>query len=576
MDYKLISPIKYPSAIQTIFFNRGFDVNDIERYVHPTEDEEFDPERLDNCIEGVKLLIKHINNNSKVFLQVDSDCDGFTSSAILINYLNCLFPHFAQSNITYRLHEGKQHGIILDTIPEGTQLVIIPDAGSNQFEEHAALRERGIDVLVIDHHESEKVSEDAVIINNQLCDYPNKTLSGAGVVYKFCQSIDRLLGRRYSELFLDLAALGMVADVMDLREFETRYLVSKGFKNVRNPLFVALSERNSYSMNDTINPMTVAFYIAPYINAICRSGTIEEKTCVFESMLEFKANEKVPSTKRGEVGRTELRVLQAVRYMTNVKSRQKKMRDAGYEAIESLIEENNLLDNKILVACLPKDVKVESTLRGLIANQLMSKYQRPVLVLSEMKDSWEGSGRNYDKMATFTEFKDFVARCPGVMYAEGHQGAFGCGITKKDYNDFIDYSNAALKDIDFSPCYGVDFIFQGNNVSKYDILEIGNLADLWGKGLDEPYVALENVPFTKDDIQLLSPDRRPTLKLTHPNGIEFVKFGIDPAVYEELKKHSRISMNIVGRCSVNMFGGAATGQILIEDYEVIQAVDYDF
>ena len=113
----------------------------------------------------------------------------------------------------------------------------------------------------------------------------------------------------------------MVADVMDLREFETRYLVSKGFKNVRNPLFVALSERNSYSMNDTINPMTVAFYIAPYINAICRSGTIEEKTCVFESMLEFKANEKVPSTKRGEVGRTELRVLQAVRYMTNVKSR---------------------------------------------------------------------------------------------------------------------------------------------------------------------------------------------------------------------------------------------------------------
>ena len=60
--------------------------------------------------------------------------------------------------------------------------------------------------------------------------------------------------------------------------------------------------------------------------------------------------------------------------MTNVKSRQKKMRDTGYEAIENLIEENNLLENKILVACLPKDIKVESTLRGLIANQLMSKY----------------------------------------------------------------------------------------------------------------------------------------------------------------------------------------------------------
>lgn len=53
------------------------------------------------------MLLKHIKNNDKIFIQVDSDCDGFTSSAILINYLNCLFPHFVQTNITYRLHEGK-------------------------------------------------------------------------------------------------------------------------------------------------------------------------------------------------------------------------------------------------------------------------------------------------------------------------------------------------------------------------------------------------------------------------------------------------------------------------------------
>ena len=161
--------------------------------------------------------MKHIKNNDKIFIQVDSDCDGFTSSAILINYLNCLFPHFVQTNISYRLHEGKQHGVILDTVPEGTKLVIIPDAGSNQFEEHAALRDRGIDVLVIDHHEAEKYSDNALIVNNQMCEYPNKTLSGAGVVYKFCSNIDMLMNTHYAELFLDLVGLGIVADVMDLR-----------------------------------------------------------------------------------------------------------------------------------------------------------------------------------------------------------------------------------------------------------------------------------------------------------------------------------------------------------------------
>jgi len=66
-------------------------------------------------------------------------------------------------------------------------LVIVPDAGSNDYEQHQVLRERGVDVLVIDHHEADKVSEDACVINNQLsAHYANKTLSGVGVVYKFC------------------------------------------------------------------------------------------------------------------------------------------------------------------------------------------------------------------------------------------------------------------------------------------------------------------------------------------------------------------------------------------------------
>jgi single-stranded DNA-specific DHH superfamily exonuclease len=88
---------------------------------------------------------------------------------------------------------------------------------------------------------------------------------------------------------LDLVALGLCADMMSMTSIETKHLVNKGFEHVTNPFFYCLAEKNAYSMKNKINHTSVAFYIAPYVNAICRSGTIEEKMIVFESMLTYKA-----------------------------------------------------------------------------------------------------------------------------------------------------------------------------------------------------------------------------------------------------------------------------------------------
>jgi len=86
---------------------------------------------------------------------------------LFINYLNKLFPHFAQSNIIYKAHTGKEHGILTkDRVPDGVKLVVAIDSSSNEYEVHKELAESGIDVLVIDHHEADKVSEYACIINN--------------------------------------------------------------------------------------------------------------------------------------------------------------------------------------------------------------------------------------------------------------------------------------------------------------------------------------------------------------------------------------------------------------------------
>ena len=112
---------------------------------------------------GFKMLATAINGNKIILIWVDSDADGYTSAASLVNYLHNLFPVFTENNIIFKFHKGKEHGIIADEIPDSVGLVIAPDSSSNDYEEHKKLKERGIDVLVIDHHEAEKVSEDACV-----------------------------------------------------------------------------------------------------------------------------------------------------------------------------------------------------------------------------------------------------------------------------------------------------------------------------------------------------------------------------------------------------------------------------
>lgn len=527
------------------------------------------------------MLIKHIANNDDIFIQIDSDTDGYTSSAVLINYLNCLFPYYVQNHITYRVHEGKQHGIIIDTIPSDTKMVIIPDAGSNQYDEHQYLKEHcGIDVLVIDHHETDRESEYAYVINNQICDYPTKSLSGVGMVYKFCSYIDELLNVDYANDYLDLVALGMIADMMSLADFETKHLINLGLQNIKNPFMSYMTEKQAYSLGEEITPIGIAFYIAPYVNATVRMGTLNEKYLLFKSMLETDAYIKIPSTKRGCSGQMETIVEQACRNCTNIKNHQTKARDKNTEIIEKLIHDYNLLDNKILVIPLSKEYKVDKNLTGLIANQLMSKYCRPVLLLNETTDEegnicWEGSGRNYGK-SEFTNLKDFLNNSNCVMYAEGHQMAMGLGVKNEKLKEFIQYINLNLQDFNFEPSYNVDFIFN-NEINEQAILKIASMKNLWGQDIDEPYVAIENLKITKNNIQLLSRDKNPTLKITLPNGISLIKFKSSIEEYENLYSETGYnSVNIIGRCEKNIWNGNVSAQIIIEDYEIVNSAKYYF
>lgn len=579
MEYQLIAP-RIPlgrllTAVEQVLANRGIAPENVEHYLNTTDEDILSPMLIMNIEEGVKVLIKHIAQGDKVLIQIDSDCDGYTSAAALINYLNRLFPGFVQTNVYYRIHTGKQHGILLETIPDDVKLVIAPDSSSNDYEVHQQLKSKGVDVLVIDHHEADKISENAVIINNQLCDYPTKSLSGVGMVYKFCSYMDELLNVDYADDYLDLVALGMVADMMDLRDFETRHLITRGLENIRNPYFKGMVDKQAYSLKDGISPIGVAFYIAPYVNATIRMGTQEEKLMLFESMLDYRGYELVPSTKRGCKGQTETRVEQACRNCTNIKNRQTKARDAALENIERIIKEKNLLENKILAIKLDT-FAADRNLTGLIANQLMAKYQRPVLLLNKTADGWEGSGRGYDK-SKFDNLREFLKESGMIMYAEGHANALGVGITDEEFKAFIEYSNRELAEFDFTPCYKVDFIFSGSDFRGTDIVEIAELKSLWGQGVDEPLVAIEHINVYAGNVVLMSPDKSPTLKITLPNGTSLIKFKSSQEEYETLCSEAGcITINVVGKCERNVWNGTVTPQIIIEDYEIVGEQKYYF
>ena len=589
MEYQLkksLLPLEFGkdySAVEQIFMNRGMSPAETQHYLSVSQQDLLNPKLLNHMKDGARMLIKHIQANDKIFVLIDVDCDGMTSSAALINYLNMLFPAYTQSHVIYYMNEGKIHGIHADTVPDDIKLVICPDSSSNNYEDHKILRDRGCDVLILDHHLADHESTDAIIINNQMCDYPNKTLSGVGIVFKFCQYLDSLLETNYAKDILDLTAVGIIADVMDLRQYETRYIIKQGLSHFRNPFLKELAEYNDYSISKAggLSPFSVGWYIAPQINAIVRSGTNTERMIVFKAMLEFNAYDQVPSTKRGCKGQYEALVTQAVRTCVNVKNRQSKIQDQVYETINNIIQEKKLLNNKIIAVKLDNQHTIDKNLAGLVANKLAATYNHPVLILSENDTEegikWEGSGRGINSV-DFDNFKGFLDSSGLVDWAEGHLNAFGVSISDQNFDNFIEYSNKELSSCDFRNIYLVDLIFDFFNFKASDIIEIAKLNNIWGQGIEKPLIAIENIQVTENNLTLMSPNKIPTLKIKLPNGIELIKFNSSQKEFESLlpTPGGSTTITVIGTCDLNIWNDNTTGQIKITDYEITGSKKYYF
>lgn len=485
------------------------------------------------------------------------------------------------------MHSGKQHGLkdCIDKIQaKKYKLVLCLDSASNDFEEHARIKVYGGNTIVLDHHLADKISQDAIVINNQLSDYPNKELSGVGIVWQFCRFIDKTLNINNADEFLDLVALGLCADMMSLRSFETRYLITKGFKkeNIKNPFIIGMLDKNEFPLSkpdyiSTDNTMActsmgAAFFIVPFVNAMTRSGTQIEKNLLFNSMLNHKAFERILSNKRGHrLGEQEALLAQAIRTVTNVKNRQTRAEDAGLVLLEQKIEKEKLLEHKILLFLLEPN-QIESNIRGLVANKIMAKYQRPCLVLTKTeKNTYEGSGRGYTKTGV-NNLKQILEQCPEVVYVQGHENAFGCGINANDIDNFIQTTDELLKDMSSEAIYRVDFDFNEKDDNNQTILDIAGMNDLWGQDIDRAYVKI-TFKITNSNFQIMKSN---TLKFNLLNGLSIIQFGGTDEQIEQFTTQGYLEVNAICKCNANTWANRTYPQLILQDYEIIDSAKYFF
>lgn len=575
-EYQTRGSIGIGNPVTKILENRG--IKNVPMFLNPTKSCLEDNHLLDNIDLAVDILLKHMNNNSKVVVLQDCDCDGVTSAALMIQYINDNFPSIS---VDYIIHDNKEHGLdnksMLEIEPKKPDLLIIPDAGSNDLRQLKILKSAGIDVIVLDHHdESEKITrlksiyrldnlnDFAVIVNNQMSSKVNdKSMTGVGIVYKFCSVVDERLKRDTVNKYLDLVALGMIADSCDLTQLQTRYLVLEGIKQIQNETnhnkFISeLVKSQAYSLHSKATILGISFYIAPLVNALIRLGTKDGKEIMLKAFL--NSSEKAIVKIRGK-GEIEVSIQeQARRLCESYKRKQQKMTGDYTEVLKRQINEFGL--NEYPVICCKADKSFEKTFTGLIANKLTSMYNKPCLLLRDCNDILMGSARGFDK-SHIKDIKDFCLQTKLFDLAEGHPNACGVTIKKDNISKFYEY--ISQQNFDNTLNYTVDAVFDKKSLTAEVIQSIFALSDVWGTNIEEPLFLLKLKCPIDGGFTVLGNEKN-TIKLTFHN-IEIIKFRSSENEYNEIKNLGKmVEFTIVGKFSVNEYNGKKTPQVIVENW----------
>ena len=513
-----------------------------------------------------------IKPTAHIFVQIDSDSDGYTSSAVLINYIK---RRFNGVKVSYALHPGKEHGIVPEVIPEDVTLIFIPDAGSNDYDQQQLLCSQGKKLIILDHHEvNDHKTTGAILVNNQSSiNFINKNLSGVGIVYMFIKAMDEkyfsndLIYRDY----MDLTAIGIIADAMNMTSLGNNYIAYYGLSNIKNKFIqnLAVKQARGTKNPEKLTKTDIAFYIAPVINGVIRSGSQEDKETVFKALVDNNSGELFDYEWRGNY-KQETLYDRAVRLAVNAKSRQDSNKKKAFEWLCELIRKNNYDKDNLIIVPLDEEQsnKVSANITGLIAMEIVKEFNKPCLILrkTEFEDKilFGGSGRNGNFFG-LPSLLDFLRESNLVYYVAGHANAFGCFIEEDKIPLLREYANTQLNQKSFEEVYEVDYWFHTTeNINKSMLFDFASCEFLWGQGIPRPIFAFD-FNYTSKDVTIMGADKS-SVKIKY-NGIDFVSFK-NSELAKKIEECPNGHVQIIGAPSLNEWMGRTSIQIKAEEIEI--------
>lgn len=569
MRYELIKGSKNDlnKPIETVLLNRG--VENYTKYLTLSENDIEPYEHLDNINEAIECFASHFENNHPIGILVDTDTDGICSATIMAKYIWSFYEHYPVHMIVHQ--KNKAHGLESQDfdIPSDVKLMIIPDSSSNDIDECQKLIDMGIDVIVCDHHEKSDTREfPGILINNQTSsNYYNKAACGTHITWDFLRALDDHYWEDYSQQFVDLVALANIADVMNIKSESTRAAINLGLQNIKNKMLEELVRSQDFSMKGRVNPHTIAFCIAPMINAFLRLATFEERKLLVEAFCENET-EVFEYTKRGESFPTQENIYEhMVRLMTSYRGKQNRSRD---KSVKLLLDKAQECENDKVVI-IDATSEIDQSLTGLVAIRISEAINKPVLLVRKHGNELAGSGRAFNN-CPIEDFRALTEQCPYITLAQGHNAAFGTALLAENIEHVREWFNEQLDSVSMDKVYAVDFILGIDDLNIGFVQTIDKHQDLWGQGLAEPLVAIENITIARPDVHVQGKNLD-SIAFT-VNDIKYVLFKLDESdellnwvsAWEDDGKE--MTINVVAKVSLNEYKGIYTPQCMIEEYTI--------
>lgn len=529
----------------------------IRLYLHGTLSDLPSPWLLKDMEKAVKILGKKIESHKKIRIIGDYDIDGVTSTYILLKGLRRLGAD-ADIYIPDRIKDG--YGIHQQLIEQAAQdeidTIVTCDNGIAASKEIAQAKDRGMTVIITDHHEIPYTDTedgrqwilppaDAVINPKQQdCRYPNKNLCGAAVAWKLVWALyeNACLPREEILEFSEMAAVATVGDVMDLQG-ENRIIVKEGLNrlpNTKNLGMRALIAANGLE-GGRISAHHVGFVLGPCINASGRLDTAAR------SLNLLCASDADSAAK--EAG--DLLALNQSR---------KAMTEQGKEQAVNLIENSSLKNDRVLVVYLPD---CHESLAGIIAGRLREKYYKPVFVLTKGEKGVKGSGRSIETYSMYDE----LVKCRDLLEQfGGHPMAAGLSLKEENVDSFRKKLNDScrLTDEELTPKVTIDVPMPVSYLSR-ELTEQLSLLEPFGKGNTKPLFAQKGLRVL--NLRIFGKNQNVAkMKLDDGNGhiVDAVYFG--EAEHFAAYAGARDSISVTYYPEINSYQGRENLQIVIRNY----------